>query len=236
MKTMDHTKGTGQIDTTPPSLYAILAEGVSAGPLAGQSGYLAEEGRRLYFHKKGAAEQKIRDLQNRCMNRSPAAVYKCVAYPCAGMPDRSITAEAIGSYDLRPGFDPAEAELRSQVYGNTGGGCMVGTASYYLPSLGRTVWVNCNDEGATIASADYVWNDDNSGSWDRYEDVQLFSVQFNDTPPGGLGPWQAMILDTLAYTASQQAAQGRTFRLPGSWRDAIEEQGQPPGPAMEGPC
>lgn len=236
MKIMDHTKETGQIDATPPSLYAILAEGGSTGPLVGQSGYLAEEGRRLYFHKKGAAEQKIRDLQNRCMNGRPAAVYKCVAYPCAGMPDTSITAEAIGGYDLRPGFDPAEAELRSQVYGDTGGGCMVGTASYYLPSLGRTVWVSCNDEGATIASADYVWNDDNSGSWDRYEDVQLFSVQFNDTPPGGLGPWQAMILDTLAYTASQQAAQGRTFRLPGSWRDAIEEQGQPPGPAMEGPC
>lgn len=235
MKNMDHTKETGRIDTAPPSLYAIWTEGTPGGPLAGQSGYLAEDGRRLYFHEGEAAERKIRDLQNRCMNGSPAAAYKCVTYPRMGVPDNSITAEAIGAYDLRPGFDPAEAELRSQVYGNTGGGCMVGTASYYLPSLGRTVWVNCNDKGATIASADYVWNDDLSESWARYEDVRLFSVQFNDTPPEELGLWQSMILDTLAYTASQQAAQGRAFRLPGSWQDALEEQGQPPGPVMDAP-
>ena len=158
-----------------------------------------------------------------------------MTYPRMGMPNGSITAEAIGAYDLCPGFDPAEAELQSQVYGNTGGGCMVGTASYYLPSLGRTVWVNCNDEGATITSADYVWNDDLSESWARYEDVWLFSVQFNDTPPEELGLWQSMILDTLAYTASQQAAQGRAFQLPGSWQDALEEQGQPPGPVMDAP-
>ena len=236
MKNMDHTKETGRIDTAPSSLYAIWAEGTPGSPLAGQSGYLAEDGRRLYFHEKQTAEQKIRDLQDRCMNGCPAAAYECLTYPASGLPDRSISAEEIGSCDLRPGFDPAEAELRSQVYGNTGGGCMVGTASYYLPSLGRTVWVNCNDEGATIASADYVWNDDLSESWARYEDVRLFSVQFSDTPPGELGLWEPMILDTLAYTAGQQAAQGRAFRLPESWQDALEEQGQPPGPVMDAPC
>lgn len=233
---MDQTKESGRIDTTPPSLYAILTEGVSAGPLAGQSGYLAENGKRLFFHEKEVAEQKIRDLQNRCMNGSPAAAYKCVIYPCAGMPDNSITAEAIGSYDLRPGFDPAEAELRSQVYGNTGGGCMVGTASYYLPSLGRTVWVSCNDEGASITSADCTWNEDNSGSWERYEDVLLLYVDFYDTRPDDLGPWLPVVLDTLAYTAAQQTALGMTFQIPESWRTALEEQGQPPGPAMDAPC
>lgn len=233
---MEQMKQAGLTDVTPPSLYAIWAAGTPDGPLAGQSGYLAEDGRRLYFHERETAEQKIRDLQNRCMNGSPAAAYKCVTYPRMGVPDNSITAEAIGIYDLRPGFDPAEAELRSQVYGNTGGGCMVGTTSYYLPSLGRTVWVHCNDEGATIASADCVWNDDLSESWARYEDVRLFSVQFNDTPPGELGPWEPMILDALAYTAGQQAAQGRAFRLPECWQNALEEQSQSPGPVMDAPC
>ena len=233
---MNDMKKTGRIDTAPPSLYAIWAEGTPGSPLAGQSGYLAEDGRRLYFREGEAAERKIRDLQNRCMNGSPAAAYKCVTYPRMGVPDNSITAEAIGIYDLRPGFDPAEAELRSQVYGNTGGGCMVGTTSYYLPSLGRTVWVHCNDEGATIASADCVWNDDLSESWARYEDVRLFSVQFNDTPPGELGPWEPMILDALAYTAAQQTALGRSFKLPECWQNVLEEQGQPPGPTMDAPC
>lgn len=185
---MEHMKQAGQIDATPPSLYAIWAAGTSDGPLAGQSGYLAEDGRRLYFHERETAEQKIRDLQNRCVSGSPAAAYRCLAYPGEGLPDRSITAEDIGSYDLRPGFDPGEYQLQSREYGNTGGGCMVGTMSYLLPSLGRTVWVNCNDEGVTITSADYVWNDDHSGSWDRYEDVLLFTAEFIDTPPEDLGP------------------------------------------------
>mgnify|MGYP001034919138 CR=1 FL=1 len=233
---MEHMKQAGQIDATPPSLYAIWAAGIPDSPLAGQSGYLAEDGRRLYFHERETAEQKIRDLQNRCVSGSPAAVYQCLTYPGEGLPDRSITAEGIGSYDLRPGFDPGEYQLQSREYGNTGGGCMVGTMSYLLPSLGRTVWVNCNDEGVTITSADYVWNDDHSGSWDRYEDVLLFTAEFIDTPPEDLGPWLPMVRDTLVYTAAQQTALGRSFKLPECWQNALEEQGQPPGPTMDAPC
>ena len=61
-------------------------------------------------------------------------------------------------------------------------------------------------------------------------------MNFYDTPPGEVGPWLPMVRDTLSYTASQQAAHGRAFRLPESWQAALEEQGLPPGPAMEGPC
>lgn len=233
---MEHMKQAGQIDATPPSLYAIWAAGTPDGPLAGQSGYLAEDGRRLYFHERETADQKIRDLQNRCVSGSPAAAYQCLAYPGKGLPDRSMTAEDIGNYDLRPEFDPGEYQLQSREYGDTGGGCMVGTMSYLLPSLGRTVWVNCNDEGVTITSADYVWNDDHSGSWDRYEDVLLFTAEFIDTPPEELGPWLPMVRDTLAYTAAQQTALGRLFKLPECWQNALEEQGQPPGPTMDALC
>ena len=227
---MKYAKETGPVDITPPTLYMILATGTKEGPLAGQFGFLAEDGKRLYFRTKEAAGQKIQDLQNRCMNRSPAAVYKRVIYPCPGMPDHSITAEAIGSYDLRPGFDPFEYQLQDQDYGNTGGRCMVGSTSYLLPSLNRTVWLDCNDEGVSVFSADQY------GSWERYEDVLLLTVQFTDTDPGELGPWLPMVLDTLAYTAAQQTALGMTFQIPESWRNALEEQGQPPGPAMDAPC
>ena len=40
----------------------------------------------------------------------------------------------------------------------------------------KTIWINCNDEGVTITSADYVWNEDDSGSWERYEDVVMLSL------------------------------------------------------------
>ena len=107
---------------------------------------------------------------------------------------------------------------------------MVGSTAYLLPSLNRTVWLDCNDEGGSVFSADQY------GSWERYEDVLLLTVQFTDTGPGELGPWLPMVLDTLAYTATQQTALGMTFQIPESWRNALEEQGQPPGPAMDAPC
>ena len=37
-------------------------------------------------------------------------------------------------------------------------------------------------------------------------------------------------------TAAQQTALGMSFQIPESWRNALEEQGQPPGPAMDAPC
>ena len=52
---------------------------------------------------------------------------------------------------------------------------MVGTLAVRLPDLDKTIWINCNDEGVTITSADYVWNEDDSGSWERYEDCLLYT-------------------------------------------------------------
>ena len=71
--------------------------------------------------------------------------------------------EAIRTYYPQPDFDPEEYVLKGQAFGNTGGGCMVGTAAFHLPSLDKTVWVNCSCEGVSISSADYIWNTDNSG-------------------------------------------------------------------------
>ena len=46
---MKYTKETRPIDITPPSLYVIWAAGTPDGPFSGQSGCLAENGRRLFF-------------------------------------------------------------------------------------------------------------------------------------------------------------------------------------------
>jgi hypothetical protein len=65
---------------TPPPVYAIWAEARADGPLAGQAGYLAENGERLFFVQRAEAELKIADLRNSCLNRQPAARYRCVDY------------------------------------------------------------------------------------------------------------------------------------------------------------
>ena len=65
---------------------------------------------------------------------------------------------------------------------------MVGTLAVRLPDLDKTIWINCNDEGVTITSADYVWNEDDSGSWERYEDVVMFEVNFRDDDPQSMWP------------------------------------------------
>ncbi len=224
-----------KIDIKWPTVYAIWATGSPDGPLAGQSGYLAEDDSLLLFGDTEAVERKIRDLQNRCMNGHPAAVFESITCDRNDRPTSFMLAEDIAQYDLQLDTDHLEYELQTQAYGNTGGGCMVGTQSFYLPELGKTVWVNCDGEGVTVTSADYVWNDDHSNSWDRYEDVLLFSTQFADTPPEELGAWLPMVRETLAYTMEQQAAHGRrAFDLPGRWLP--EEQEPPPGPTMDTPC
>jgi len=221
------------IDT--PAVYAIRVHGSAGGPLAGQTGYLAEDGQLLLFGDAAAVERRIRDLQNHCMNSHPAAAFEAAACDWNDLPTELVRAEDIAEYDLRLDADHLEHELRTQAYGNTGGGCMVGTQSFYLPSLDKTVWVNCNDEGVTATSADYVWNDDHNESWCRYEDVLLFSAQFEDIQPEELGPWLPMVKETLAYTMEQQIARGGlAFDLPDRWLP--KEQEPPPGPSMDTLC
>ncbi len=223
-----------KINTTLPTVYAIWVDSIDCGPLSGQSGFLSENGSRLYYHERKEAEQKLHDLQERRVSKSPAVSYSCVSVSEKDRPGRSMAQEDIDRFHLQPGFSPAEHELLSRSYGNTGGGCMVGTASFYLPSLDKTVWVNCNDEGVTITSADYIWNEDHSESWERYEDVLLFTAGFQNTQPEELGAWLPMVRETLAYTIEQQAAQGKALDLPDCWRSV--EQETLSGPAMVSPC
>ena len=199
-------------------LYAIWAETAKTGPLSGQCGYLTEDGKALIYSEKAAADQKLHDIQKLCVNRSPVAAYQVCEMQQTDSATCSLPLEAIKKYDLIPDFEPTDYTVKEKGYGNTGGGCMVGTVQFYLPSLDKRVWVNCDDSGVTVTSADYIWNEDQSGSWERYEDVLLFNADFRTVRPEDIGAWLPMVRETLAYTIEQQTGQyGRSFCLPVEW-------------------
>jgi len=204
-------------ETTPPPIYAIWAEARPDGPMSGQSGFLSEAGKRSFFHAREEAEVKIRDLENLRLNRNPAMTYQCTEYP--GMWDTSmeVCVEKIKAHDLRPEFDPLRYEVTGRSYGNTGGGIMAGVLTVRLPELDKTVWVNCGGEGVTVTSADYMWNEDHSESWARYEDVAMLEVNFQDTRPESAGPLLPAIREAIAYTISQTIASGRQFQISAQW-------------------
>ena len=201
-----------------PKVYAIWAEGKPDGPMEGRSGFLSEKNRRLIFSAPENAERKIQDMKNLRLNHHPAVGYQCVEYSGGFDTHRSIQAEQIKAVDLQPDPGPLRYEITSRIYGNTGGGCMVGTLGVCLPELEKTVWMHCNDEGVTVTSADYVWNEDHSDSWDRYEDVAMLEVNFWDDSPKDMGPLLPAIQDAIAYTIGQETAHSsELFRIPAKW-------------------
>ena len=204
------------LDRTDP-VFAIWSRGTPGGPLAGESGFLCENRIQLFYSSEKEAETRIGDIRNQCLNNSPVAEYEFVRYPEYAPSDRRMHLEAIMNFDTGPAFNPDNFEIRSQEYGNTGGGCMVATSEVYLPELDRTVWINSNDESVTVTSADYVWNKDHSDSWERYEKVLLFSYGFQYAPPEDLEQWLSIIKEALAYNIEQEISYfkpGHTFSLP----------------------
>lgn len=152
-------------ENRPPKIYAIWVEARPESPMAGLSGFLSENGQRLFFTECGSAKQKLWDMEALRLNRHPAVKYQCVEYPGGHDIERSVQAELIKALDTTPDPGVMRYAVIDRIYGNTGGGCMVGTLAVRLPELDKTIWINCNDEGVTITSADYVWNEDDSGSW-----------------------------------------------------------------------
>jgi len=185
--------------------------------MSGRSGFLSEAGKRLFFHTAEEAGVKIRDLENLRLNRSPAMTYQCTEYPGTRDPSLEACVEEIKAHDLRPEFDPLCYDITGRSYGNTGGGFMVGVLAVRLPELDKTVWVNCGDEGVTVTSADYVWNEDHSESWKRYEDVVILEADFRNTRPESVGPFLPVLWEAIAYTISQKIASGCQFQLPATW-------------------
>ena len=197
--------------------------------MAGLSGFLSENSRRLFFTERGDAELKIRDMEALRLNRHPAAEYRCVEYPGGYDAERSIQAELLKTISLQADPEIMRYEVTDRIYGNTGGGCMVGTLAVRLPDLDKTIWINCNDEGVTITSADYVWNEDDSGSWERYEDVVMFEVNFRDDDPQSMWPLLPAIHEALAYTIQRETEySSRLFSIPAKWLPETYRRGADP--------
>lgn len=208
-----------QILGMPKSVYAIWTEARMDGPLAGQSGFLCENNSLLFFQSRNEVDVKIKDIGNLCLNSFPAVEYQCMIYPPEYAPEQRMHLEVIRKLDLIPSFDPNVFEVKSQVYGDTGGRCMVGTVQIYLPELDKSVWVNCNEECVSISSADTVWNQDESDSWERYEDFTLYMTYFEQEIPKDAMPWLPMIYKALEYTIDQETKcfQEYAFSLPVAW-------------------
>jgi hypothetical protein len=200
-------------------VYAIWAKARMDGPLAGQSGFLCENRRILFFPSQSEANVRIKDIRSLCLNTSPVVEYQCVCYPPEYTSDRRMHLEMLLRLEMLPAFSSDRFEVKNQVYGNTGGGCMVGTVQFYLPELDKSVWVNCNDECAVISSADHIWNEDGSDSWERSGDVTLYTVFFEQELPEDASSWLPMISKALEYTIDQETRhfRGRAFSLPAAW-------------------
>lgn len=209
----------------PPMVYAIWVDAQPDGPLSGQSGFLYEGGCLLHFSPREYAERKMQDMKNLCLNRNPSVTYQCVEYPGGYDTGQRIQADLIKAQELRLDPIPMRYEITGRNYGNTGGGCMVGTLAVRLTDLDKTVWVNCDAEGVTITSADYMWNEDHSGSWDRYEDVVMFEVNFQEDSPEALWPLLPAIQEAIAYTIGQEIARSsRPFSIPAKWLPGVYRQ------------
>ena len=108
-------------------------------------------------------------------------------------------------------------EIKNRIYGDTGGGCTVGTIEFYLPETGRTVWGDCTDESVTVCSADITWISDDSDSFENPSDYTLTGVYLHDEQPEDAGEWLPIIKETLKYTMEQELELFGNFTLPVDW-------------------
>ncbi|MCL1884651.1 MAG: hypothetical protein FWF81_12980 [Defluviitaleaceae bacterium] len=130
-----------------------------------------------------------------------------------------------------PEFDPGNYEVKKYDFGEVGGGFTAGNVEFYLPDVGLSVWVSCNDESVTIHSADVIFNEDNSDAYEKSEDYLLYSATFDSDNPDAAGPWCKMIDVALTYTIEKETEYRRkeyTFPLPVAWLpESIKEQVNP---------
>lgn len=87
-------------------IYAIWAKARKDGPLAGQSGFLCVNRKLLLFPSQSEAKAKIKDICALHLSASPAAEYRCVAYPLEYASDRRMHLETLRELDMCPAFAP----------------------------------------------------------------------------------------------------------------------------------
>ena len=126
-----------------------------------------------------------------------------------------------------PAFNPNDFEIKTQIYDDTGGGCMVGSVEFYLPSADTSVWINCTNESVNVYSVDTIWNKDDSNTWGKEDDYLLFRADFEDGIPSDTKPWFEMIKEALDFTIEKETAyfdSSYAFSIPVAWLpDSIKE-------------
>jgi len=138
----------------------------------------------------------------------------------------------MSAYNNFPAFSPYDFEIRTQVYGNSGGNCMVGTVKFYLPDAKTSVWVNCSREAVSVYVANIIWNEDGSDYSEDTEDYLLFQTGLTNDIPYTVKPWLSMIKEALAYTIEREMSHSDictdAFSLPVDWLpDSVKERVEP---------
>ena len=113
-------------ENRPPKIYAIWVEARPESPMAGLSGFLSENGQRLFFTECGSAKQKLWDMEALRLNRHPAVKYQCVEYPGGHDIERSVQAELIKALDTTPDPGVMRYAVIDRIYGNTGCNSLTG--------------------------------------------------------------------------------------------------------------
>lgn len=71
--------------------------------------------------------------------------------------------------------EPAKFKVLDYEYFNSGGHCMVGVFTVWLPDKNQTIYALTNEEGCTLATVDYIRNDLDI---DDYDELMIESVDW----------------------------------------------------------
>lgn len=206
MKVTNADEAENQISGQSDKKYAIAVIGCEDGPLKGLSGLLSRNGEPLEFETRNHTETAINDIRSLCLGKTSVAEFECILLAFEKSPESRMEIEMIKEFNMIPEFDPQNYWVTDCVYGNAGGAHMVSTLKFYLPELNKAIWVNCDTDNVSICSMDYHWNDDESESYERYEDVMIYEAVFENELPNDVMPWLPMIKRTLEYAIENETA------------------------------
>jgi len=95
-------------------------------------------------------------------------------------------------------------------YMNTGGGCMVGVSEVWLPDEKRMVYVNANEDGASVNVVDFISNDLD----DTYDESWTITDLNIDAPDVHDKYFKLMRECVWIYIKADCKRYGHTYRLP----------------------
>lgn len=222
-----------QIHGLKDPLYGIMAKWHIDSPCKGQSGFLYRDGKPLTYLTRELAETGINDIRSLRLNRSPVTEFRSVMFQCNHAADNRIDLELLRELDMYPSFDPDHFTVIDCTYNNNGGGFMVSTIETHLHDIDKTVWINVNDDFVSITPMDYLWNEDGSYSFEKYDDIVLYESYLDSELPDNTAPWFPMIQTALEYHIGQEISNpifndGYSFSLHPAWLpESLRQKAEP---------